>query len=273
MTFSEFLETVPANVFTGIEKLFQFNDGKREVIDHSLSLRCENHLCKGVRRFDPSSRILSGIYMCNEYLIYTCRNCKKTRKVFAVQFSFSDKMDVSGNVMKYGEDPAFGPSVPSRVITLLGPDRELFLKGRRSEVQGLGVGAFAYYRQAVENQKGRLLNEVARVAKRVGLNQEVIDKIERAAIEQQFHKAMNDIKDVMPESLLINGHNPFTLLHGALSKGIHGWTDAECLSRATAVRHVLTELAGRLGELLNDKNELDDAISTLMNLENPASSK
>ena len=46
--------------------------------------------------------------------------------------------------LKFGEFPAFGPPVPPRVLSLIGPDKDLFLKGRRSEIQGLGVGAFAY---------------------------------------------------------------------------------------------------------------------------------
>ena len=42
-------------------------------------------------------------------------------------------------------------------MKLVGPDRDDFLKGRRCENQGLGVGAFIYYRRVVENQKNRIL--------------------------------------------------------------------------------------------------------------------
>ena len=51
-----------------------------------------------------------------------------------------------------------------------------------------------------------------------------------------------------------------------LSIGIHGWSDKDCLSRATAIRVVLTELAGRLNALLYEKSELDEAVSILLNL-------
>jgi len=48
------------------------------------------------------------------------------------------------------------------VITLIGPDREIFLRGRRAENQGLGIGAFAYYRRVVENQKGRIITQIGK---------------------------------------------------------------------------------------------------------------
>ena len=57
-------------------------------------------------------------------------------------------------------DPPFGPPTPARVITLIGPDKEYYLKGRRAENQGMGIGAFSYYRRVVENQKNRIIDEV-----------------------------------------------------------------------------------------------------------------
>jgi hypothetical protein len=66
------------------------------------------------------------------------------------------------------------------------------------------------------------------------------------------------------ESLLINGHNPLTLLHSALSKGLHAKTDEECLELAHDVRIVLTELAERLGQALKDEAELNTAVSRLI---------
>ena len=71
-------------------------------------------------------------------------------------------------------------------------------------------------------------------------------------------------KDVMPESLLINGHSPLLLLHRTLSQGVHELSDEECLKRANTVRLVLGELSERLSAILKDKTELTAAISTLM---------
>ena len=66
------------------------------------------------------------------------------------------------------------------------------------------------------------------------------------------------------ESLLINGHNPITLLHSALSEGVHALSDEDCLELASSVRIVLGELSERLSQALKDDAELTKALSNLI---------
>jgi hypothetical protein len=74
----------------------------------------------------------------------------------------------------------------------------------------------------------------------------------------------------MPESLLIQGHhNPLTLLHSALSKGLHAETDAACLEMAQSIRLVLAELAERLSAALKNDVELNAAVSRLLRADFP----
>ena len=97
------------------------------------------------------------------------------------------------------------------------------------------------------------------------------DKIDilRAAIEEiQFSKALRMTRDVIPDSLLINGQNPLLLLHHALSQGVHELPDEQCLELASSVRIVLGGLSERLSTILKDESELQDAVSTLMNYGN-----
>ncbi len=169
-----------------------------------------------------------------------------------------------GVCYKLGEHPTFGPILPSKLIALIGPDRELFLKGRRCESQGLGIGAFAYYRRVVESQKTRILERIIGVAERVGASSEMIDVLSHAKQETQFSKALDMAKNAMPQLLLINGHNPLTLLHSALSDGLHAKDDATCLELAHDIRVVLGELSERMAQALKDEQELNDAISRLM---------
>jgi len=129
--------------------------------------------------------------------------------------------------------------------------------------QGLGIGAFAYYRRAVENEKARILDEIIRVAKRIGAASDVVQDLEDAKRETQFSSSVTAIKHGIPPVLLINGHNPLTLLHTALSDGLHAQDDAHCLEFASAVRAVLVELADRLGNALKEQAELDAAVSKL----------
>jgi len=153
------------------------------------------------------------------------------------------------------------------MIKLIGPDRDGFLKGRRCENQGLGVGAFIYYRRVVENQKDRIIGEIIKVSEKIGAPEEKLKKLRASLQETQFSKAFNTSKDAMPESLLINGHSPILLLHAALSEGVHALTDEKCLELAGSIRVVLGELSERLSQALKDEAELTKALSTLMNKE------
>jgi len=83
--------------------------------------------------------------------------------------------------------------------------------------------------------------------------------------ETQFSKAIEAIKDGIPEVLRIGPHNPLTLLHSALSEGLHEHTDKECLEIAQEIRLVLTELAERLSQALKEEAELQTAVSRLLN--------
>jgi hypothetical protein len=65
--------------------------------------------------------------------------------------------------------------------------------------------------------------------------------------------------------LLIDGRNPLSLLHSALSEGLHEHTDEECLEIAQDIRVVLTELADRISLALKEEAELTQAVSRLLN--------
>ena len=88
---------------------------------------------------------------------------------------------------------------------------------------------------------------------------------ERHRNERQFSTAVALVKDGIPERLRIGGHNPLTLLYGALSKEVHEGTDEDCLAIATSVREVLTELVNRLSEVLRAKAAVDRAVTALLN--------
>jgi hypothetical protein len=166
-------------------------------------------------------------------------------------------------------------SVPHFLLSLVGPDRDLFLKGRRCENQGLGIGAFSYYRRVVENQKNRILDEIIRAARKLRASDLVIRELEQAKELHQFSRAVESMKDALPSALLIDGHNPLTLLHSALSEGLHELQDADCLERATSIRVVLAELSERIGHVLKNNAELDAALSKLMSraqLKDPSAS-
>jgi hypothetical protein len=272
ISFKDFLEKAPpSETPTQIQDLatttWSHNTPGGHVTGPQIQLHCKADACNGVRFFESdSTRTIPFKQWMDLFLQYKCRNCEETVKTYALSVYCHPSSDMthSGYAHKYGEYPAFGPPTPSRVIKLLGREGEYYLKGRRAENQGMGIGAFGYYRRVVENQKNRLLDEIIRVAKQIGAPQEMLDDLDAAKSETQFSKAVDAIKHGLPSALLVDGHNPLTLLHTALSKGIHAKTDEECLEVAASIRVVLADLADRLGHAMKERSDLTAALSRLM---------
>ncbi len=272
VTIAEFLEGTPPNKFLNISDLSVHKmNSKTAYYENVLNtpeiqLHCSNDACNGVRFFrcmSGAGKVLKTSYEFI-FLTYICSNCQETEKTYSLAVKLTENGNSIGEVFKFGEFPTYGPPTPPRLVKLIGPDRDTFLKGRRCENQGLGIGAFIYYRRVIENQKTRILNEIIKVSEKISAPAERIEILKKAVDETQFKKALDMAKDAIPESLLINGHSPILLLHKALSKGVHELSDEECLDLAGSVRIVLGELSDRLSQALKDEAELTKALSTLI---------
>jgi hypothetical protein len=274
ISFAEFLASKSPGRMTDIVDLFGWKSppgtGRpfRVVQTPEFTLHCVHEGCKGPRFFGivrgHSDVSLADNSWKDFYLTYVCQNCRLTRKIFALRANATESA-MSGRCYKYGEIPAFGPPTPARLISLIGPDRDIFLKGRTSENQGLGIGAFGYYRRVVENQRDRIIDAIISAAAKLPGSESAIITLSKAKAENQFKKSMEMTKDAMPTALLIDGRNPLTLLHTALSDGLHEQTDEKCLELAHDVRVVLTALVERLAEISRDDAELANAVSRLAN--------
>jgi len=229
----------------------------------TIEIHCDSSKCNGIRFFDsPTDSMIVNFGWKSIFLTYVCRLCRSTVKTFAV--TVRRRADnTSGEAIKMGELPSFGPPVLTRLNEILGEDRELFFKGRRAESQGMGIGAFAYYRRVVENQKDSLIDQIIKVAKRTNSPEGMVKMLESAKNETQFTRAIEIIKDAIPETLKIIGENPLTLLHRPLSGGLHDWSEDECLDEAASIRIVLTDLCEKMGQALKEQTELDEAVKRL----------
>jgi len=273
VTFSAFLENrPPSQHLTKIKNLFvqtraPTGDESLTLATPDLQLHCSSDQCNGLRFFrysDGDRSVHKGTAF--TYLTYLCSNCKNRLKIFSLYARLDDSTTNSsnGSGLKFGETPAFGPATPNRLLKLFEADRDLFLKGRQCENHDLGIGALVYYRRVVENHKDRIIEEIIKVCEKVRTPAEMIERLQVAKKENQFSKAVEGIKDAIPESLLIDGHNPLTLLYAALSKGVHAKTDEQCLELARDIRLVLAELSERLVLALKDEDELKTAVSRLL---------
>ena len=233
-----------------------------------LFMFCSFEKCNGERFFDSET----GPFQVTEawknmFIEYRCRHCKKTLKVYAV--AVRHLAEGGGELFKYGELPAFGPHVPNRVRKLIGKDWDLFAKGRRCEGQGLGIAAFAYYRRVVENRKNEIFDAICKVATKLNAPAEFLSSLEDAKKDHQFTNAVERIKPGLPQMLLLDGENPLTLLHWALSKGLHSEPDDVCLDLAGSIRLVLTEMCERMESAVKEDAEWKKAVSTLLKYKTP----
>lgn len=189
-TLAAFLEGVPPNQAVLVEYLnIYVSTGPNPMNTPQLQLHCGSNTCNGLRFFRyTGDRIHLVGKPRNLFLSYLCSNCRETQKLFSIHATpaADNESDVSGTVFKFGESPVYGPPTPARMIRMFGKEREIFLKGRRCENQGLGIGAFVYYRRVVENQKDYFLDEIIKVAQKIGAPAATIETLVAAKSEIQF---------------------------------------------------------------------------------------
>jgi hypothetical protein len=264
---AEFLKDYPLNSVQNVSAYFektndQYNPFRR--LTPMLRLHCEK--CMGVRNFVgrwTHHEFFSRGETLYDFLKYTCKDCGEAIKTFCVVSQASDNLG-NGCAVKIGEFPDLHLDLPRSVEKLLGDDYDLFIKGLTCEKRGLGIGAFTYYRRVVESQKNNLIAEVLRVAEKLGATKDVTDKLKAAQKEKQFSRAVEAIKEAIPESLLVDSHNPLRLLHDALSICVHAESDETCLRIAHSIRLVLADLSERLKLALGEQDELRTAVSGLL---------
>lgn len=262
----EFLESVPPGRETFVKDfVVQKRYSSIGMATPQIQIQCTSEECQGLRFFDAADESwLNPEKHNNSFVVYCCRNCRRQYKTFALGSDY-DKARGKWTVKKYGEDPAFGTATPVRALNLIGGELGLFVLGRRCEEEGMGIGAFAYYRRVIESQKNRIFDELIRVIGRVNPGNPVLDEIEAAKKEPQFIKAVESIKHSLPRVLDINGHNPLSLLHSALTEGMYQHSDSEYLELASSLRTVLFEFAEKLAQAIKEEQVLNAAVTRLIN--------
>jgi hypothetical protein len=198
--FKQFLETVHPSVTKEVTDLWietYSGDALPVLLKPELRLHCER--CDGERTFRSNDSVpqLRSDSVNVRFLGYVCGDCLKHLKSFSLWIELDGETEGLGAVYKFGERPPFGIPVPNKVLSLFGNDRTNFIKGRQCENQGLGVGAFAYYRRVVESHKNEIFDEIIKVCATVGASKELIEELGRAKKEISFTKAIGQIKTAL----------------------------------------------------------------------------
>ena len=101
-------------------------------------------------------------------------------------------------------------------------------------------------------------------AKKLQMEEDVVNRLTAASTEEQFSKAIDNVKDHIPESFKLDGQNPMKIIHSVLSDGIHDKSDGDCLTIAHSVRIVLQDMSQRIKDVLRDDEEARKALANLM---------
>lgn len=235
----------------------------------NIHVHCDHQKCEGVRRHSKheGSKFRLGEKYAYYFFTYICSNCTVSPQVFALKVAGNGKSEFSGVCTKIYQEPQFGSPIPKRLFQVIGEtNREYFLQARRAIARGLGIGAYGYYRRIVENAKFELVNSVLEVARATNALPAQIELLKKAQLETQFSKAIEMLRDVsaIPAVLLIEGHNPLSLLHDLLSEGIHQLGDRECLERAQEAEVILCEIADRMQIAMTERKKVKAALTSIM---------
>jgi len=270
-TWRSFLESVPPGVQAHVSDMVDESRTARgdtgPLARPNVALHCES--CDGERLFRDTAvpaLTLSSKHPTNHFLNYACRNCGQASKTFAVLLK-ADEAGSGGVAWKYGEYPRFDPHTHPRLLKILDEGAELFLQGRGAENAGFGIGAFTYYRRVIEDQYGRILDEIINVAQHVESPASQIEQLRAARRNWHSGDILDEVGDALPTTLLIRGHNPISLLHRAASEDMHALSDGECLELAHSVREVLNALAERVDFVMKRGDTLKEALSVLLKRE------
>ena len=234
-----------------------------ELIIDDASIYCPSDSCEGRRNHSAQGEreFVRRGFSTFLYLQFKCRNCRAHVKTVSVRFTARNGGKLTA--LKLGEYPPFGEPTPKALLKLVGDEhRKMFLSGRRCENQGLGIGAWVYYRRIVELTRDKLAALLeARERESAAPSDERLARIEEAKKETQFSRSLGLLKESIPDSLIIAGVNPLAQLHDLLSEGVHSYDDATCLENARRARLVLSALLERMELLRKQDEELRKAIS------------
>ena len=269
LEWKKFLESTAAYVETKFENLVadhaKTSGYKWGFIPPRIQLYCE--IDDGIRWFDPMEDFVYCGRYSTSFLIYGCRDCGRWQKILALILSPGDlnAKPIVLTAMKLGEHPPFGSHLAKRLQNMLSKaDLELYRKGLRTEREGQGIGAAAYYRRVVDSQWKTLVKKLRDAAQKLGTPPEQLKVFEDALEQPQFSTAVDLLKDAIPPKLLIlDGRNPLTLLYRPLSAQLHDLSDEQCLQQAADIRVVLNETFDNISRVLKEDEDLKAAVARL----------
>lgn len=202
-------------------------------------------------------------------LKYLCAGCSKTLILFYVEFGQRIKKAGKEKQTKYwirkvGQNPPWKIDVDKGLESSLGDLSGLYKKGLVSESQSYGIGAYAYYRRVVEEVIDSLLDSITELMDKEEDKKKYLDTLEETKKEKNAESKIKLIKDLLPASLRPDNINPLDIIYSALSEGLHGKSDEECLEMADEIRKSLIFLVNQVLSQKETKKEFTASMRKLL---------
>lgn len=175
---------------------------------------------------------------------YMCAACKLFNYYFHLR---PEQVDDESNdyetvrIMKVGQDPRFQIKIERVLRDSLGQDVAFYEKGIHSESYGFGIGAFSYYRRVIDGKITNLLDEIGKFIEE-NQKPEYQEALKNVHSSKDTKSKIDCVKHLLPTELQPNGQNPLQIIYSALSEGMHGHSEEDCLALAANLRGAMTYL-------------------------------
>ena len=191
-------------------------------------------------------------------LNYICAYCEKFHRFFAIKMGKELQ-----TIEKVGQYPTWAKIVEKNLKKILKGYSEYYKKGKTCEFHSYGIGAFVYYRRIVEDIIEKLLESIPDL-----MSEEELEEYQVALGEVRKTKNATDkiafVKDLLPPILKPEQFNPLKTIHDALSKGLHGRTDEECLEDAESIRTSLVFLVNAILSRKKEQQEYTESMKEIL---------
>jgi hypothetical protein len=242
----QFLESaaVLANATVGVN--CEYIGARYDLLVPDVHLFCNSPQCGRLESFAPDTERWTvpdrSTWTELKFLRYSCRQCGKSPKLYAVRIRFSNEALDQAAFTKIGEEPPNIGATPKSLRDLLGESWVLYLKGVRSQLAGLELGAFVYFRRVVERVWPVLIERFVQLAQ-YDASLDQLRVLKDAQDARQINRSMNAALESIPASIFIDGHNPLEGLIDAYGGQTKEYPSVECGSRAERLRTALNQLA------------------------------
>ncbi|WP_307531049.1 hypothetical protein [Pedobacter sp. W3I1] len=203
-----------------------------------------------------------------------CRSCKSYQVDFLLHIYSDNPIPVrhSNIVNKSSSDRANiyieklgGPPLKIKVDKAIEKylDRESgswYYKAKKSLVDKLGIGAFAYLRRIIEKELNSIVEDVSKLE---GADPKLKEIVSKHVNSKNAHRVYDDIYDYLPRSLQVLEENPFKILYKQTSQGLHNLSENDCLERAQQLIIIFEFVIKKISEERSELLTIKEAIKSL----------